>query len=205
MQRLDYNNLAWCEIDGKLVFLDIVKDRYFELSEDHNRATLAHIQTSGLSEWHQPSWLPRPAELTRPCRTAAASANGPFNLADVARAMWAQRRVERRLTLKGFESILCDLCHAINVRTSNSGDSADAANKIISAFNHSQLVRTAADRCLPRSIALALCLAARDVRTQVVIGVKIAPFGAHCWVQAGEEVLNESVEEALRYHPIIAI
>ena len=205
MQRLDHNELAWCEIDGQLVFLDIAKDRYFQLTDNLNRETLAYIQQSGLSEWHQPSWLPRPLELARPCRTLDANANGPFNLADVARAMWAQRRVERRLALKGFAPMLRDLRRTINVRTANADVSSDAAHRMISAFNHSQLIRTAADRCLPRSIALALCLATWRVGTQVVIGVKIAPFGAHCWVQAGDLVLNESVEEVQRYQPIIAI
>lgn len=205
MQRLDLNELAWCEIDEQLVFLDIAKDRYFQLAYELDRETLAHIQQSGISEWHQPSWLPRPFELERARRTSDANVNGPFNLADVARAIWAQRRIEQRLARKGFASMLGDLCKTLNVRIATSDVSSDAANRMISAFNHSQLIRTAADRCLPRSIALALCLAARGVRSQVIIGVKIAPFGAHCWVQAGDLVLNESVEEVLRYQPIIAI
>lgn len=75
----------------------------------------------------------------------------------------------------------------------------------ISAFEHARLLRTAADRCLPRSIALALCLASDGKRTNLVIGVKLAPFGAHCWVQSGDEVLNDSVEEVLRYQPILII
>jgi len=101
-------------------------------------------------------------------------------------------------------------CSAICARQSTADPpvpdiAGDAAQKTISAFHHSKLVRTAADRCLPRSIALALGLAAHCVRAHVVIGVRIAPFGAHCWVQAGNEILNESVEEVLLYTPILAI
>lgn len=204
MLSLDTNDLAWCEIEGKLVFLDIGKDRYFKLAEDKNRVALDRIRRSGLPEWHQPPWLPRPSTLA-PQRTSNAIENGRFNLPEVARAMWMQRRVERKLARDGFASMLGDLCKAVNSRPARSDIAGDAAQKTISAFHHSKLVRTAADRCLPRSIALVLCLAARHVRAHIVIGVRIAPFGAHCWVQAGNEVLNESVEEVLLYTPILAI
>ncbi|HCY01912.1 MAG TPA: lasso peptide biosynthesis B2 protein, partial [Erythrobacter sp.] len=31
------------------------------------------------------------------------------------------------------------------------------------------------------------------------------PFGAHCWVQHGEAVLNDTAEEVLRYTPILVV
>ena len=80
----------------------------------------------------------------------------------------------------------------------------DAA-RTIRAFEYARLLRTAADRCLPRSIALALCLASDGMRANVVVGVRLAPFGAHCWVQQGGDVLNDSVEEVLCYRPILVI
>jgi hypothetical protein len=43
------------------------------------------------------------------------------------------------------------------------------------------------------------------MRANVVLGVKQGPFGAHCWVQHGSEILNDSVEEVLRYRPILVI
>lgn len=204
MLSLDMKDLAWCEIDGKLVFLDIGKDRYFKLADDQNQVALDRIRRCGLPKWHQPKWLARPSTLA-PQRTSNAIENGRFNLPEVARAMWMQRRVERRLARYGFASVLSDLCKTVNSRSARTDIAGDAAQKTISAFHHSKLVRTAADRCLPRSIALALGLAAHCVRAHVVIGVRIAPFGAHCWVQAGNEILNESVEEVLLYTPILAI
>jgi len=80
-----------------------------------------------------------------------------------------------------------------------------AGARTIRAFEHARLIRSAADRCLPRSIALALGLAARGCRAHVVIGVKLAPFAAHCWAQAGDEVLNDSAEEVQRYTPILVV
>ena len=68
-----------------------------------------------------------------------------------------------------------------------------------------RLLRTAADRCLSRSIALALCLARHHCRANVILGVKLAPFAAHCWAQHGDAVLNDELEEVRRYQPILVL
>lgn len=205
MHHFDSSDLAWCEIDGTLVFLNIANDRYFQLADADNRMMLDRIERSALGRSHQPSWLPKPSALSSALRTSAAIESGPFSLAEVARAMWVQRRVERRLAARGFASMLTYLSQSLDSRSPVLTGSDEAACRTIAAFEHSRLIRTAADRCLPRSIALALCLAARGVRAHVVIGVAIAPFAAHCWVQAGDEILNESVAEVLRYQPILVI
>ena len=67
------------------------------------------------------------------------------------------------------------------------------------------MLRTAADRCLPRSIALALRLARHGFAAQLVIGVRTNPFGAHSWTQHEGAVLNDSVEEVLRFKPILIV
>ena len=40
---------------------------------------------------------------------------------------------------------------------------------------------------------------------QLVIGVRTSPFGAHSWAQHEDEVLNDSVEEVLRFTPILIV
>lgn len=205
MRTLDFDNLAWCQINGTLIFLDIINDRYFQLTEVENRAVIDGLKQSGIAEWHQPTWLPKPQDLKNVQRASARIEDGSFNLAEVARALWVQRRVERRLASIGFASTLRHLSDILARRSCQLPVSSIGACRTISAFDQSRLIRSAADRCLARSIALAICLAARGFRAEVFIGVKLAPFGAHCWVQAGEEILNESVEEALRYKIILAI
>ena len=205
MINLDIDELAWCEIDGVLVFLDIVKDRYFTLADTENQVMRDRFALSGEARWHQPSWLPKPSDLAPVLTTSDALDSYPFNVAGVARAMWVQRRVEQRLAAKGFAEIISYLHKTINSRPCPDDASSQVAGKTIAAFAHSRLIRTAADRCLPRSIALALCLAARGVCAHVVIGVKLRPFGAHCWVQADGQTLNESVAEVHRYQPILVI
>ena len=205
MQSLDLENLAYCAIDGTLIFLDITADRYFSLSNDRNREVLATIDLSASGSWHQPVRFPTPPEWIPPRRACAAMHLGPFQMGEVARALWMQRRIERRLTSTSLAKVVSDLRDISSIRTNSRPITDKSAIRVIRAFEQARLLRTAADRCLPRSIALALCLATRGVRVQVVIGVKLAQFGAHCWVQSGDEVLNDSAEEAMRHSPILVI
>jgi hypothetical protein len=89
-------------------------------------------------------------------------------------------------------------------RDRHSGDPS-TPDRIVRAFEHARILRTAANRCLPRSIALSIRLASCGTRANVVIAVKLAPFAAHCWSQAGDVVLNDSVEEVQRYTPLLVL
>lgn len=205
MSLFNRPDLAWCDLGGTLIFLDIARDRYFCLADACNRKALHELEQAGLGRFQQPACWPKPADWTPPLRTSVAIGNGSFRLPDIARAIWMQRRTERRLTSTSFAATLTDLRCLMNAVEHRASKSRRTAAQSIRAFEHARLLRTAADRCLPRSIALALCLASDGERTNLVIGVKLAPFGAHCWVQSGGEVLNDSVEEVLRYQPILVI
>jgi hypothetical protein len=62
----------------------------------------------------------------------------------------------------------------------------------------------ASDRCLPRAVALRLDLARRGIRSQMLIGVRGAPFAAHAWVQHGELLINDECELVRIFSPIVA-
>jgi hypothetical protein len=199
------SDLAWCEIGGTLIFLDIANDRYFRLADDRNRQTHNAFEQAGHLPWKQPSYLPRPAGWMDATRTSDSIDAGSFSISEVARALWVQRRAEKRLAQYGLAALLADSCRTRETRPCEYRLSTDSARQTVRAFEHARLLRTAADRCLPRSVALMLCLAARGVHAHIVIGVQLAPFGAHCWVQAGNEVLNDSIEETARYQPILIL
>ncbi|MBU2588551.1 MAG: lasso peptide biosynthesis B2 protein [Alphaproteobacteria bacterium] len=175
----EHCDLAWCAIDGQLIFLDLRRDRYFRLPQAQNREAVRALDLSGPGRRGPPASLPFPHDWQEPARASPAIAAGPFRLAEVARALWAQRRAERWLAHRPFSSVLFDLRGTLETHCASGFADADAAARTIRAFEYARLLRSAADRCLPRSIALALCLAARGVRAHVVIGVKLAPFGAH--------------------------
>lgn len=59
--------------------------------------------------------------------------------------------------------------------------------------------------CLRRSFALAFHLVKSGVAVQLVIGVMMRPFAAHCWVQLGDLVLNDRVEVVRDYTPLLIV
>ncbi len=59
--------------------------------------------------------------------------------------------------------------------------------------------------CLLDSLALAKFLARRNLYADVVFGVTSDPFSAHCWLQTGTVVVNDSVGNVDTYTPIRVI
>lgn len=201
----DPDRLAWCVIQDTAIFLDIRGDRYFRLPVDQNRRFLDEHDLPDPGVAVQPAAMPLPPSWRLPIRQCPAIHEGPFLLGDVARALWMQRRIERQLATGSFAAVLDHAHRATGTRLCEADIQDELPRREIRAFERAKLLRTAADRCLPRSIALALCLARRGLRANVVLGVKLAPFAAHCWVQGNDEVLNDEVEEVLRYTPILVL
>ncbi len=59
--------------------------------------------------------------------------------------------------------------------------------------------------CLADSLAMLDFLWRRGHVPQFIIGVRLNPFTAHCWVQTDELLLNEAVDFATAFTPIQAI
>ena len=204
MVNPDPEALAWCKVSERFIFLDIARDRYFALADGAQHVFLERLGIEATVSWHQPPPLPRPAAWLVPQRVSHDIGEGPFRLADVAAAVWSQRRIEHRLARTSFQTVLVELRHLTEQRTQRHSTKS-RSGPTVRAFEQARLLRSAADRCLPRSIALKLRLAKLRLRTHLVIGVKDRPFGAHAWVQHGDIVLNDSLEEVRRYTPILII
>ena len=64
---------------------------------------------------------------------------------------------------------------------------------------------TAKDHCLFDSLALIEFMARSSIYPTWVFGVKIGPFGAHCWVQDDNFIYNESLQNAHHFTPIMTV
>lgn len=60
-------------------------------------------------------------------------------------------------------------------------------------------------QCLARSFVLMRFLIRGGADATWVFGVRTWPFGAHCWVQAGDMVLDDHAERLVGYSPILAL
>lgn len=70
------------------------------------------------------------------------------------------------------------------------------------AFRRVRLYVPVGMRCLVDSVALARFLRRRKRNVHVVFGVAVDPFSAHCWVQAGDIVLNDTLGNVTSHTPI---
>ena len=205
--------LSFCVIEDTALFLDLARDRYFRLPEAANAAFTASLvngvafvpafHSAGLEQFV--SLAPLRAQGSGIVTREAADLRGcGFSLSLMISALWEQRAIERRLAKCGLHRVLSELQSTLRGQHANRtlGDKGAA---LVKAFENAALVLSAVDRCLPRSVALARLLARSGYACQVIIGVKLRPFAAHCWVQAGDLVLNESAEEAARYTPILIL
>lgn len=59
--------------------------------------------------------------------------------------------------------------------------------------------------CMFDSLALLHFLARYGIFPQWVYGVKLEPFAAHCWVQAGDLLINDVIDNVRDYTPIMSV
>ena len=63
----------------------------------------------------------------------------------------------------------------------------------------------AQDACLYRAWVLRRILQSRGQTATWVFGVRTWPFGAHCWLQCGDAVLDDDPDRVAHYTPIMAV
>lgn len=210
--------LHFCLVGEDVVFLDFAANRYFRLSDRQARifrrlmdagpvdsirladAGLAMLAGDGTS-----AGALAPCRWIMPTKVCEALQTGGFPLAETARALRRQRQFEKSVRNRPLADLAADLARVSLGAGARPITSDDPAGRLVRAFGFASLLHSAADRCLPRSLALVDLLARRGWRAHVVLGVRQGPFAAHCWAQAGEEVLNDTVEEAACFTPILVL
>lgn len=208
--------LTYCIIDGTALFLDLPRDRYLRLSTAANAAFCGWHDggTPTQTEWRalDAAGILVAGDTGSPANAASAStvrrchpgiAAGPFVFSELARALWMQRKVERRIRSKGLQRMIEDLQRLRQAGGKVELQESRCGQAVLRAFEVARLLRGSSDTCLPRSIAIVLCLARHGIRAEVVLGVKLGPFAAHAWACKDGDVLNDTAEEIARFTPIL--
>ncbi|WP_372784839.1 lasso peptide biosynthesis B2 protein [Phenylobacterium sp.] len=81
-------------------------------------------------------------------------------------------------------------------------ESADALTLAVKQFRRAAIWLPAPRKCLMRSFVLLRFLQRSGLDADWVIAVRTWPFAAHCWLQAGDVVLDEVPDRALAFRPI---
>lgn len=198
--------MAWTLAGDHVVFLDLVRDRYFRLPDHESASFRAAVERGEIERWGQPPHFSIPHDWVPALQDPPRVPQAGFNLTGIAASLWLQRRLERRLEITPFRQVLLETRSMVDakVRDARKAD-PNGLCQILTDFEHARLIRSAANRCVPRSLAILLRCASQRIRAHAVIGVTADPFQAHCWAQYGAIVLGDSIDNVKRFTPLLVL
>ena len=215
------DQVSFCLTGGRAVFLDARADRYVCLTGGANTAFrdlldqgfTAGVGLDGLVraklleevDTEPPPIRPALAQSARLSLTEQVSAKTAFAIGDVLEAGRQLVGARSRLKQRAF-SINMDELRARKARLGP--DAATPCDPLVGftkVFNAARRMVPVKPVCLLDSLALLDFLARRRLSADLVFGVKLNPFAAHCWVQAGDTVLNEAIERVRLHTPILVV
>lgn len=211
--------MTYCKVGREFIFLDTLDDRYVAL-QGEERASFARLVSHSLQARDQEivarlvgaGLLSRSLEdpPVRPCMMpAAASALGhvPMTAApgSVLHACARLALAAAALRLRPLRHVLARLARRKARRRPGNLADEQALRPLAAAFATTALIAAPLDRCLPRALALAHAMIDLGLAPDLVIGVRLQPFGAHSWVEHAGVLVSDTLEHVREFTPILAI
>lgn len=216
-------DVSYCWLDGRVFFLDIHRDLYFQLPKALERNFLDYLEAPGqadidglvrhnlLSQSTMETHGGTASEIGPPSQSVPEmpSTNGRIPASVIWDVFIIVAKMRRRLKKQRLKSILRALSEYRRTRTRLADiDEAEVQRRVIEAANDFNRVRPYVPietRCLIDSLSMVRFLAKRGLHSNLVMGVACDPFSAHAWVQRGALVLNDSVGNTQAYARIRVI
>jgi hypothetical protein len=203
--------LSFCFVGDRAVFLDLPGDRYFCLGsdlEDRFRAWAAGGAVDDALVHHGLLMLGTTPLICTPAEAPTASLleteHDRPRASLVPAALLHFAVTSASLRLAGLAATVARFRrHKERARAGASDEGL--AGAIAHAHEATALLTASHDKCLTRSIAAASHMASRGVAPTLVLGVRLRPFHAHCWVQLGGRIANDRIENVRTFTPILAI
>jgi hypothetical protein len=210
--------LTFCVSGGRAVFLDVQKDRYFGLPDKLDQAfqklTLdaptprgalaALVKLGVLVEAEGSTSLVCATAETRLLRDISTRASTISGMA-AARCLLAQYKAIWLIRRHSFGHVLAQIARLGPVVSTCCNDGLEKWEALALSFRAIAPLRPRSDECLINSVALLQLGASMGLRANLVIGVHSLPFSAHCWVQSGDLILNDRLENIEPFEPILVI
>jgi len=211
------DGLSFCRLDRRSIFLDLPADRYFCLSAPLDEAFSALIDSDDIAPERRAVLLqagilttcrdnvrPMPCGLAAPAPTAIPDRGNTASFiammsALAARAIWHSRVRRRPLATNIYR-----LERRKRTITANS-PSPTAIARTIHAYRRAGRYVSSRDQCLATSMSLMSVLLTLGARPDLVLGVKLHPFQAHCWVQLDGQIVNDEPDLLRPFTPIRVI
>lgn len=218
-------DITFCDLDGRLFFLDLQSDRYFQLSRVLECSFLSYLKSPDdtnvdvnrlakynlLSQTMAAPYDRAAADIVSPSESVLETPypcrRTPFNVVRDVFLMVAMMRWQ--LKVQRLKPILQALSDYRSSRTSppieDQAELRQRLSEAASAFNRVRPYIPIGMCCLIDSLSMVRFLAKRGLHAHLVMGVACDPFSAHAWVQHGPLVLNETVGTAQAHVPIRVI
>lgn len=216
------NGVSFCRVDGRLLFLDVIADRYFCLSAPAEKCFLGLVEAGGRVADREDALdalisrgllveAPTPVPL-RPCTLPPLPEESvldqPLPRGSLRQAVGALGRltaVQLRLKIAGLARTLSSISVMKARLEPVRGNPDMLLCRTMAGFGRATGVATILDNCLGQSIAIAHAMLARGLRPDVVLGVRLGPFNAHCWVQYENRLVNDRFDMVRTFTPILLI
>nr|WP_255719769.1 lasso peptide biosynthesis B2 protein [Pelomonas sp. P8] len=223
-----------CRVDDQVILLDLERSKYLGIGHARQagleRAIIDWPAPAGTSQIPPPSadlnsylkplldqglltdrGTARPQEATLPVPSESINAaltkqTRPQSL-DLLTLAWAAWRARIWMRRSSLADIACRV-RRLRPRPLAASETltVDAMHSAVSSYMGLRpFLFTSHDECLRDSLTMVRFLARKRLYPTWVIGVRIRPFAAHSWVQAGHLVLNDVHENVRRYTPILIV
>lgn len=214
------DGLSFCWVDDRPIFLDLSTDRYFELPP-HQAVLFRNAVLQGAEACDDARELQRTgllvlandvAQPPAPATCVAARASVMemddtdigLKLSEVIEVVALVLSTQRWLRNRRLGELLDDLAGDARRQAFSSfpGRESPEIIRTSRAFLRARLYAPVNTSCLLDTLALCRFLTRRGLPWTMVFGVTRYPFSAHCWAQAGELALNDTVGNVSAHTPI---
>jgi hypothetical protein len=215
------DDLSFCRVGEQFVFLDINKDRYFRLPKPLERALASHLEGDGTSDTDISGLIERNILVDQPRSTTFDRRSIKPALRSAMEAPPARQKIRAFELMEVFAIVLHTrlelkffaLRHVLHGLGTDRHIQPAQATPLTALLGHRLSDAAALYRrarlyvpvdmcCLLDSVAMAKFLRRRQLHVHIVFGVALDPFSAHCWVQADDLVLNDTVGNVNSHTPI---
>lgn len=205
--------LSFCFIGDRAVLLDLEADRYFLLAGEPLRVVRDAMvgRIDGRRPLIYPQLGPRPILVEGAAGVAPVAIDMPTHSAleapqrtgvqiGTAELFGAQFRSAAALRIVGLRHSLSRwrATRPSGLRGADDGAAAAVAQSYAAKRALVPLRRS----CVPDSLALVRLLWRRGIDADVLFGVRLDPFAAHCWVQQGDQLLSDPLSNVTDFTPV---
>lgn len=216
------SGISFCDVSGRLLFLDVMADRYFCLGPEAEKAFRIAMRdrytappgAGPLKRLIEARMLIATADesVPMPCQAPAAATGSLLDCIDVPATMRLRLGVLRDIAAARFDLKYRNLQQVLAAVAKQKcrpgpcpGETGRTASQIAAAFQWSGNLMRSHDQCLPRSVAAARRLASMGVAADLIIGVRLNPFAAHSWVQCGQWLVNDRADNVRPFTPVLIL